>query len=56
MLNMFPNLPPLLEIERNQSLVLINSHFSHVAPLPVLPCQVDIGGIHIRKPQPLPKV
>uniref|UniRef100_A0A2P2I7E1 UDP-glucuronosyltransferase n=2 Tax=Hirondellea gigas TaxID=1518452 RepID=A0A2P2I7E1_9CRUS len=51
----FPNLPPLLEIERNQSLTLINSHFSLGIPLPLLPSQVEIGGMHLRPAKPLPK-
>ncbi|XP_064112820.1 UDP-glycosyltransferase UGT5-like isoform X6 [Macrobrachium nipponense] len=51
----FPDLPPLLEIERNQSLVLLNSHFSIGLTVPVLPSQVEVGGMHCRPPKPLPE-
>ncbi|XP_063587628.1 UDP-glycosyltransferase UGT5-like [Penaeus indicus] len=52
---LFPELPPLLDLERNQSLVLVNSHFSLGPPLPLLPSQVEVGGIHCRPGQPLPE-
>ncbi|KAG0693714.1 UDP-glucuronosyltransferase 2B20 [Chionoecetes opilio] len=51
----FPDLPPLLEIERNQSLTLMNTHFSIDTPLPLLPSQVEVGAMHCRPAKPLPK-
>ncbi|XP_047491574.1 UDP-glycosyltransferase UGT5-like isoform X2 [Penaeus chinensis] len=51
----FPDLPPLLDIERNQSLTLINSHFSMDAAVPLLPSQVAVGAVHCRPANPLPK-
>ncbi|MPC98306.1 UDP-glucuronosyltransferase [Portunus trituberculatus] len=51
----FPDLPPLLEIERNQSLTLMNSHFSITTPVPLLPSQVEVGAIHCRPAKPLPQ-
>ncbi|KAG0719706.1 UDP-glucuronosyltransferase 2B14 [Chionoecetes opilio] len=51
----FPDLPPLLEIERNQSLSLINTHFSIDTPVPLLPSQVEVGAMHCRPAKPLPK-
>ncbi|XP_042887611.1 UDP-glycosyltransferase UGT5-like [Penaeus japonicus] len=51
----FPELPPLLDIERNQSLTLVNSHFSMDVALPLLPSQVEVGAIHCRPAKPLPK-
>ncbi|ROT79971.1 UDP-glucuronosyltransferase 2C1 [Penaeus vannamei] len=53
--DIFPDLPPLLDIERNQSLTLINSHFSIDVALPLLPSQVAVGAIHCRPANPLPK-
>lgn len=50
---LFPRLPPLLDLERNQSLALVNSHFSLGSSLPLLPSQVEVGGIHCRPGQPL---
>ncbi|XP_064112822.1 UDP-glycosyltransferase UGT5-like isoform X2 [Macrobrachium nipponense] len=51
----FPDLPPLLELERNQSLVLMNSHFSTDLTVPLLPFQVEVGGMHCRPAKPLPE-
>ncbi|XP_063840610.1 UDP-glycosyltransferase UGT5-like isoform X2 [Scylla paramamosain] len=51
----FPDLPPLLDIERNQSLTLMNTHFSIATPVPLLPSQVEVGAIHCRSAKPLPQ-
>ncbi|XP_045611300.1 UDP-glycosyltransferase UGT5 [Procambarus clarkii] len=42
----FPDLPPLLEIERNVSLALLNSNFGNHIPVPLLPSQVEVGSMH----------
>lgn len=51
-----PGLPPLAEIAKNTSLLLANVHFSLNLPRPVVPQMVEVGGIHIQPPRPLPKV
>jgi len=51
----FPNLPTLAHMERQQSLNLINCHFSFGSVLPMLPNQVEVGGMHLRPSKPLPK-
>ncbi|XP_045118669.1 UDP-glycosyltransferase UGT5-like [Portunus trituberculatus] len=51
----FPDLPPLLEIERNQSLTLMNTHFSITTPVPLLPSQIEVGAMHCRPAKPLPQ-
>ncbi|CAL4124093.1 unnamed protein product, partial [Meganyctiphanes norvegica] len=52
----FPDLPPLHVLEKNQSLVLINNHFSLTSEVvPLLPSQVEVGGMHCRAAQPLPE-
>ncbi|XP_066941843.1 UDP-glycosyltransferase UGT5-like [Macrobrachium rosenbergii] len=51
----FPDLPPLLDLERNLSLVLLNSHFSTDLTVPLLPSQVEVGGMHCRPAKPLPE-
>ncbi|XP_063593604.1 UDP-glycosyltransferase UGT5-like [Penaeus indicus] len=51
----FPDLPPLLDIERNQSLTLMNSHFTVTGVLPLLPSQVEVGAMHCRPGKLLPK-
>ncbi|KAG7154277.1 UDP-glucuronosyltransferase 2B14-like 5 [Homarus americanus] len=43
------------KMARNQSLTLINSHFSLVMPYPLLPSQVEVGALHCRPGQPLPQ-
>ncbi|KAK8744542.1 hypothetical protein OTU49_000857, partial [Cherax quadricarinatus] len=51
----FPKLPPLLQLERNLSLTLLNTHFSISMPLPLLPSQVEVGSMHCRPGNPLPQ-
>ncbi|KAK8749792.1 hypothetical protein OTU49_015544, partial [Cherax quadricarinatus] len=48
----FPELPLLLDLERNVSLSLLNSHFSMNTPLPLLPSQVEVGAMHCRPANP----
>ncbi|XP_065088070.1 UDP-glycosyltransferase UGT5-like [Ochlerotatus camptorhynchus] len=43
------NLPPLLDVIHNVSLVLINSHPLINYPRPVVPSMIEIGGLHLRK-------
>ncbi|XP_063608499.1 UDP-glycosyltransferase UGT5-like [Penaeus indicus] len=51
----FPEVPPLAELERNLSLALYNSHFAMGRVLPLLPSQVEIGTMHCRPGSPLPQ-
>lgn len=41
---------------KNASLIFVNGHFSVDLPKPLLPNFVDIGGIHLKPPNPLPQV
>lgn len=50
------SMPSLWDLERNTSLVLVNSHFSILFPRPYVPNMKEVGGMHIRTPQPLPQV
>merc|ERR1711962_1429678 len=50
-----PHIPTLEQLEHRQSLNLINSHFSFSDPLPLLPNQVEVGGMHLRPSKPLPQ-
>ncbi|KAJ9582123.1 hypothetical protein L9F63_003537, partial [Diploptera punctata] len=47
--------PPLSELARNTSLILVNTHFSLNRPRPLLPNIVEVGGIHIKPIKKLPK-
>ena len=50
------DMPNLSEIAKKTSLVLVNSHPSLNGPRPLVPGVVEVGGIHINPPKPLPKV
>lgn len=45
------SLPPLSEIAKNTSLLLVNSHFSLNQPRPLVPNIVEVGGIHVKPPE-----
>jgi glucuronosyltransferase len=49
-------LPPLSEIAANTSLLLLNTHFSFLKPRPYPPNIVEVSGLHIKPPKPLPQV
>ena len=49
-------LPRAVDVEKNASLVLTNSHFVLNWPVPALPDMVEVGGMHCVPPKPLPKV
>ncbi|XP_049828787.1 UDP-glycosyltransferase UGT5-like [Schistocerca gregaria] len=50
-----PSLPSLSEIERQTSLFLVNYHFTHGCPRPLVPNMVEVGGLHVRQPKKLPE-
>lgn len=49
------SLPPLADIARNTSLLLLNTHFSLNQPRPFVPQIVEVGGLHLSLPKPLPE-
>ncbi|KAK8742922.1 hypothetical protein OTU49_001740, partial [Cherax quadricarinatus] len=51
----FPELPLLIDITKNQSLTLINSHFSMTMSYPLLPSQVEVGAVHCHPGKALPE-
>lgn len=50
------SLPALADIARNTSLLLLNTHFSMNQPRPFVPQIVEVGGMHLPSPKPLPEV
>ncbi|XP_013100404.2 UDP-glycosyltransferase UGT5 isoform X1 [Stomoxys calcitrans] len=48
-------LPHVRDLEKNISLMLINSHRSVDIPRPSMPGLVNVGGAHIKPAKPLPK-
>lgn len=49
-------IPPVQDIAERTSLILTFSHFSMTAARPLVPNVVEVGGIHLKPPSPLPKV
>lgn len=47
-------LPTVQELEKNISMIFINSHIAVAPPRPAMPGIKNIGGAHIRAPNPLP--
>lgn len=50
------DMPDLDDLVRNTSLLMVNSHFSINHARPTVPNFVEVAGLHIYDPQPLPKV
>ncbi|KAK7865224.1 hypothetical protein R5R35_003935 [Gryllus longicercus] len=50
-----PDMPHIADLERNTSVMMVNSHFSVAYPRPAVPAYVQVGGLHIKKPKPLPQ-
>ncbi|XP_069686786.1 UDP-glucosyltransferase 2-like [Periplaneta americana] len=48
-------IPYIEDVVNNVSLILTCSHFSVQSSRPNMPAVVDIGGMHLRLPQPLPE-
>ncbi|KAH8357059.1 hypothetical protein KR200_009485 [Drosophila serrata] len=49
-----PDVPSTEELVRNTSLMLINQHYSMSGPKPLPPNVIEVGGVHITPPKPLP--
>ncbi|XP_069682316.1 UDP-glycosyltransferase UGT5-like [Periplaneta americana] len=49
------SLPPLQELARNTSLLLVNRHFATNQPVPNVPAVVEVGGLHVSIPKKLPQ-
>ncbi|KAF2882091.1 hypothetical protein ILUMI_24094 [Ignelater luminosus] len=49
------DLPDINDLARNTSLVLVNSHFSVSSARPTVTNFIEVGGLHIKPPNPLPK-
>lgn len=50
------DLPKVESLEKEAAVMLLNSHYSMSIVRPLLPNMIEIGGIHIDDPKPLPKV
>lgn len=45
----------IADILKNTSLVLVNHHFALSFPRPYLPNMIEVAGVHINEPKPLPQ-
>lgn len=50
-----PDLPDLRDLAYRTSLLLVNSHYSLNSARPLVPNFVEVGGLHVDNPKPLPK-
>ncbi|XP_054278190.1 UDP-glucosyltransferase 2-like [Macrosteles quadrilineatus] len=50
-----PEAPSAVETMKRTSLVMVNSHFTLLQSRPFVPNFVEVGGIHVKDPKPLPK-
>ncbi|CAG7733558.1 unnamed protein product [Allacma fusca] len=50
-----PETPSVVDIAKNTSLVLVNSHLAVNYPRPFMPDLIDVGGLYCRPAKPLPK-
>ncbi|XP_037926211.1 UDP-glycosyltransferase UGT4-like [Hermetia illucens] len=48
-------IPSVSKMEKNISVILLNSHIPLTTPRPSVPGMIQIGGVHIKEPKPLPK-
>jgi len=51
-----PGLPPVNEIVKNTSLMLINQYYALTGPRPYAPNVVEVGGLQVGPLKPLPQV
>ncbi|XP_033229946.1 UDP-glucuronosyltransferase 2B15-like isoform X2 [Belonocnema kinseyi] len=49
-----PEVPPLSEIAKKTSALLVNTHYSIHGSRPYVPNVIEVGGMHIGEPKPLP--
>ncbi|XP_017081810.2 UDP-glycosyltransferase UGT5 [Drosophila eugracilis] len=53
--NVIPEVPTVKELERNISLILLNSYMPLTTPRPMSLNMISVGGLHILPPKPLPE-
>lgn len=49
-------IPDVSEIAKNISLTIVNQHYSYTGPKPLSNQLIELGGIHIKEPKPIPEV
>ncbi|XP_071454150.1 UDP-glucosyltransferase 2-like [Hetaerina americana] len=51
----FGDVPNVSQLHRRTSLILLNNDFTYNYPRPLTPNIIEVGGLHIKSPSPLPK-
>jgi len=51
-----PDVPPIAELKKKTSLILVNTHFSLHVSRPTVPALIEVGGLHIKEKGKLPEV
>lgn len=51
-----PETPSVIDLKKNTSLLMINTHYALSGVRPNVPAIIEIGGIHVQKPKMLSKV
>lgn len=50
------DIPSVSEIGKKISFTLVNQHYSYTGAKPLSNQLIEVGGIHIKKPKPIPEV
>ncbi|XP_046661359.1 UDP-glucosyltransferase 2-like isoform X2 [Homalodisca vitripennis] len=50
-----PDLPHVRDIAKQANIIIVNHHFALNGPRPMLPGVIELAGLHITEPKPLPK-
>lgn len=50
------DMPPVADIAKKISLILVNTHYSLSGPRALTPKVIEVGGVHIKEPKPIDKV
>lgn len=50
------NIPSVSEIGKKMSLTFVNQHYSYTGAKPLSNQLIEVGGIHIKEPKPIPEV
>jgi glucuronosyltransferase len=51
-----PDVPPIAELKKKTSLILVNTHFSMYVSRPTVPALIEVAGLHIKEKGKLPEV
>lgn len=50
------DIPSVADIAQKISLTFVNQHYSYAGPKPLSNQLIEVGGIHMKEPKPIPEV